>query len=61
MKGAPYYQQMVPIKKPARNIVGLPRQGSNGRGKANYGGRINAKPPKWATKEYKPVFRMPSE
>ena len=27
----------------------------------NYAGKIQTKPPKWATKEYKPVFRMPSE
>ena len=60
LKGAPYYQQMVPIKKPPRNTVGMPRNGSNGRGKANYS-KINMKPPKWATKEYKPVFRMQSE
>ena len=38
----------------------MPRNGSNGRGKANYS-KINMKPPKWATKEYKPVFRMQSE
>ena len=52
---------MVPIKKPNRNTIGFPRAGSNGRGKASYGGKMSTKPPKWATKEYKPVFRMPSE
>ena len=64
LKGAPYYQQMVPLKKPKRaEIAGLPRQNSNGRGsmKPNYSGKMSTKPPKWATKEYKPVFRMPSE
>ena len=56
---------MVPLKKPKRaEIAGLPRQSSNGRGAikaGGYGGKMSTKPPKWATKEYKPVFRMPSE
>lgn len=55
VKGAPYYQPMS-ISKPTNTMN--QRSNSNGRTKP-YNRQLRQGPPKWMSKEYKPVFKMP--